>query len=168
VASEVRAGRLLKKLKTDEPAHRTDFEQLRQRLDSAFVGASFWRPFVRDAHQVGSNRLSNWLNSNRANRRGAVPPTRPLDAPPRRHAPHDLADGRVLHPIRDFIHPRRYALKNRERTNRMLMLMLLHANRQDNERTYAKNIRQWLKANGGRPRGTRRDIVDADGVPSLR
>ena len=48
------------------------------------------------------------------------------------------------------------------------MLMLLHANRQDNERTYAKNIRQWLKANGGRPRGTRRDIVDADGVPSLR
>jgi len=36
------------------------------------------------------------------------------------------------------------------------MLMLLHANRQDNERTYAKNIRQWLKANGARPHGTRR------------
>jgi hypothetical protein len=50
----------------------------------------------------------------------------------------------------------------------MLLLMQLHANRQDNERTYAKNIRQWLEANGGRPRVARRAVVDTRGTPSLR
>ena len=36
-----------------------------------------------------------------------------------------------INPIRASIRPRAYGLKNRERTNRMLMLMQLHANRQD-------------------------------------
>jgi hypothetical protein len=44
------------------------------------------------------------------------------------------------------------------------MLMLLHASRQDNERTSTKNIRQWLEANGGRPRGARRAIADSAGL----
>lgn len=48
------------------------------------------------------------------------------------------------------------------------MLMQLHANRQDNERTYTKNIRQWLEANAGRPRVAPRGVVDASGIPSLR
>lgn len=34
-------------------------------------------------------------------------------------------------PIRAAIQPRAYGLKNRERTNRLLMLMQLHANRAD-------------------------------------
>jgi hypothetical protein len=50
----------------------------------------------------------------------------------------------------------------------MLMLMQLHANRQDDERAYAKHIRQWLESNNGRPAAPRRAVVDADGVASLR
>jgi hypothetical protein len=73
-----------------------------------------------------------------------------------------------VNPIRDAIRPRAYALKNRERTNRMLMLMQLHANRQDDERTYAKHIRQWLEVNRGRPSVPRRAIIDAAGSTSLR
>lgn len=37
----------------------------------------------------------------------------------------------LIEPIRAAIHPRRYGPKNRERTNRLLMLMQLQANRQD-------------------------------------
>jgi hypothetical protein len=74
----------------------------------------------------------------------------------------------LVNPVRDAIRPRAYALKNRERTNRMLMLMQLHANRQDDERAYAKHIRQWLELNQGRPSVPRRAIVDASGLPSLR
>jgi hypothetical protein len=64
----------------------------------------------------------------------------------------------VIQPIRDALHPRRYGLKNREPTNRLPLLMQLHANRQDNERAYTTDIRAWLEANHGRPRGARRDI----------
>ena len=32
-----------------------------------------------------------------------------------------------IHPVRDAIAPRAYGLKNRERINRLLMLMQLHA-----------------------------------------
>jgi len=50
----------------------------------------------------------------------------------------------------------------------MLMLMQLHANRQDDERSYVKHIRQRLELNQGRPSAGRRRIVDADGSASLR
>ncbi|MGI8513265.1 MAG: hypothetical protein ACR2NH_11650 [Solirubrobacteraceae bacterium] len=71
-----------------------------------------------------------------------------------------------LCPIRDALHPRRYALKNRERTNRLLMLMQLHAN--GDEPGYRTTIRHWLQANAGRPRGTHRAVADPLGVPSIR
>jgi hypothetical protein len=38
----------------------------------------------------------------------------------------------LIGPIRDAIHRRRYGLKN-EHTNRLLLLMQLHTNRQDDE-----------------------------------
>jgi hypothetical protein len=74
----------------------------------------------------------------------------------------------LIHPIRDALHPRRYALKNQERTNRLLMLMQLHANRQDDHQVYATDIRAWLQANNGRPKAARRAITDDRGQPSLR
>jgi len=74
----------------------------------------------------------------------------------------------LIAPIRDAIHPRRYGLTNRERTNRLLLLMQLHANRQDDHVAYAKEIRTWLEANHGRPRVGRRAITDRDGSRSLR
>jgi hypothetical protein len=48
------------------------------------------------------------------------------------------------------------------------MLMQLHANRRDDERAYVRHIRDHLESNQGRPRVTRRAIVDVDRVASLR
>ena len=138
--------------------HRADYELRRRRLDAAFTGVSFWQPFTADAHAVGSPRLSDWLATTDAAvepqfaRRG-LSTNRSADTP-LSTSPMDA----FVNPIRDAIGPRAYALKNRERTNRMLMLMQLHANRQDDERSYAKHIRQWLEVNRGRPSVPRRAI----------
>jgi hypothetical protein len=59
-------------------------------------------------------------------------------------------------------------LTGQERTNRLLLLMQLHANRQDDERAYTTAIRAWLQANHGRPRVARRAVTDRRGHPSLR
>ncbi|MHB1538171.1 MAG: hypothetical protein ACYCUM_13000 [Solirubrobacteraceae bacterium] len=67
-----------------------------------------------------------------------------------------------------MIGPRAYGLKNRERTNRMLMLMQLHANRQDDLNAYVRHVRDCLQANQGRPSIARRAIVDTRGAASLR
>jgi hypothetical protein len=160
--------RLLKKLCADEPDHRADYELLRGRLDAAFTGLSFWRSFAAQAHAVGSRRLNDWLATTgtvleaQFARRGLS--TKRSTDTPLSTSPMDA----FVTPIRDAIRPRAYALKNRERTNRMLMLMQLRANRQDDERTYAKHIRQWLEINRGRPSVARRAIVDAGGLTSLR
>jgi len=66
------------------------------------------------------------------------------------------------------IKPRAYGLKNRARTNRMLMLMQLHANGQDDVHAYTHLIRAWLEGTGGRPGVDRRAIVDPQGSASLR
>lgn len=141
---------------------------LHPRVEAAFVGLSFWRPFVADCRAAGVPALDNWLNAmnpviqSQFARRGFAS-TRPRNMP--------LTTGGLeqrLRPIRDAIHPRRYALKNRERTNRLLMRMQLHANGDDSEVAYRKAIRLWLEANSGRPRGLRRSITDPLGAPSLR
>lgn len=141
---------------------------LQPRVEAAFAGVSFWRPFVADCRAAGVPALDRWLDEMDAliqgqfARRGFAG-TRPANMP--------LTTGGLeqrLRPIRVAIHPRRYALKNRERTNRLLMLIQLHANGDDSEVAYRKNIRLWLEANSGRPRGTRRSITDPLGAPSLR
>jgi hypothetical protein len=58
--------------------------------------------------------------------------------------------------------------KNRERLNRLLMLMQLHVNGHDSQVAYTTAIRDWLIANQGRPVIGRRDIADAMGNASLR
>jgi hypothetical protein len=74
----------------------------------------------------------------------------------------------ITRPIAAALYPRRYALKNRERLNRLLLLMQLHRNGEDDVQHYAKTIRAWLESNGGRPLGDRRAIADRAGAPSLR
>jgi hypothetical protein len=51
------------------------------------------------------------------------------------------------------LYPRRYALKNRERLNRLLMLLQLHVNGDDDAEVYAKAIRTQLESNGVEARG---------------
>jgi hypothetical protein len=74
----------------------------------------------------------------------------------------------LTRPIASALFPRRYALKNRERLNRLLLLMALHINGDDDVQAYSTAIRRWLEANGGRPTDRRRGIADPRLLPSLR
>jgi hypothetical protein len=73
----------------------------------------------------------------------------------------------VTRPIVTALYPRRYALKNRERLNRLLRLQELHVNGEDDVQACAKTIRAWLEASG-RPTAPRRAMADPLGSPSLR
>ena len=54
-----------------------------------------------------------------------------------------------INPIRTSIQPRDYGLKNRQRTNRLLAHMQLHANGHDDVHAYTHLIREWLQINKG-------------------
>ena len=160
--------RLMKNIRTTNDEHRAAIDALLPQVEAAFTGASFWGPFIERAHATGITRLSDWLNTSgrivadQFRRRG--PRWKRLADTPLSTSPMDA----FIHPIRDAITRRAYGLKNRERTNRLLLLMQLHANRQDDERTYTTHIRRWLHTNGGRPPVTRRAIIDPGRVASLR
>jgi hypothetical protein len=160
--------RLMGTIRTDEPEHQEAVDELLADVEAAFTGPSFWVPFRKRAHDASIPRLSEWLNStgriveDQFTRRGPRS-TRPVNMP-LSASPLDA----FINPIRASIQPRAYGLKNHERTNRMLMLMQLHANRQDDEHVYVKHIRDCLQTNQGRPNIARRAIVDAGGTVSLR
>jgi hypothetical protein len=159
--------RLMGKIRAED-GHETAIDELLPQLEAAFVGPTFWEPFLERAHAVGILRLSEWLNTTgqiveeQFGRRG-LRFGRPADVP-LSTSPLDA----FSNPIRAAIQPRAYGLKNRERTNRMLMLMQLHANRQDDEHAYVRHIRNCLEANHGRPTIARRAIIGAGSGASLR
>jgi len=69
--------------------------------------------------------------------------------------------------VRSNLDDRRGSFGNRERLNRLLMLMQLDFNKQSNEQRYAKIIRdELLKLDGHSP--PRRQILDPWKKPSLR
>jgi hypothetical protein len=92
----------------------------------------------------------------------------PTFSPAPADAPDYLGAGAAHASDLRALYPRRYALKNRERLTRLLMLMQLHINGDDDVQAYSKTIRQRLEANGGRSQGRRRAIADPTGSPSLR
>jgi hypothetical protein len=160
--------RLMGKLRTEQPEHREAIDELLPDVEAAFAGPSFWAPFTERCHAAGIPRVSEWLNStgqiveDQFRRRGPRA-SRPADMP-LSTSPLDA----FINPIRTAIGPRAYGLKNRERSNRMLMLMQLHANHQDDERAYVRHIRDCLELNQGRPTAARRAVADAGGAASLR
>jgi hypothetical protein len=145
--------------------HATSVSVLLPRVEAAFAGLSFWQPFVRDCRASAIPALDDWLDKmdpviqEQFRRRGRRRPDMPRST-------GGLET--LTRPIRDALHPRRYALKNRQRTNHLLMLMQLHANGDDSELDYTSTIRDWLITNGGRPRVLRRAVTDPLGAPSLR
>lgn len=158
--------RLLAKEIRNSPSE--ELAELRTRAASALTGPSFWRPFVRAAKAAENESLDRWVAVNdpiieRQFARRGRSSERPADMPLTTSALEQLS-----RPIIAALHPRRYALKNRERLNRLLMLLQLHVNGQDDVQGYAKAIRSWLEANGGRPATHRRAIADPAGAPSLR
>ena len=123
---------------------------------------------MREVRAAGIEALDLWLEEmdplieDQFARRGPAS-GRPADMP--------LSTGGLeqpVRPIKDALHRRRFALKNRERLNRLLLLMQLHLHGWDEQTAYATAIRDWLIANNGRPRGVRRAIADPRGAPSLR
>lgn len=160
--------RLMGKLRTEQPEHREAIDELLGDIEAAFTGPSFWTPFTERCDAAGIPRVSEWLNTTgqtvedqftRRGPRSSRPADTPLSTSP--------LDG-FTNPIRAAIGPRAYGLKNRQRTNRMLMLMQLHANRQDDVNAYVRHIRGGLEANHGRPSTPRRAVADTNGTTSLR
>jgi hypothetical protein len=160
--------RLMHKVRTEQPEHREAIDELLPDVEAAFTGPSFWTPFVERCHAVALPRVGDWLNTtgqiveDQFSRRGPRS-SRPADMP-LSTSPLDA----FTTPIRTAIGPRAYGLKNRQRTNQMLMLMQLHANRQDDLNAYVRQIRRCLEANHGRPSIARRAVADSGGVTSLR
>ena len=158
--------RLLAKEARSSPS--MELQELRARAEGALTGPSFWRPFVRAARVAENESLDRWITVN-----GPTIEAQFARRPPPSRRPADMplttsALEQITRPIVAALYPRRYALKNRERLNRLLMLMQLHANGDDDLPAYTRTIRARLESNGGRPTGRRRAIADPAGSPSLR
>jgi hypothetical protein len=158
--------RLLNKEARNDPSE--ELQELRNRADGALASPSLWHQFARTARAAENESLDRWIAVNTATietqfARRALTPRRPSDMPL-----STAALEQITHLIVAALYPRRYALKNRERLNRLLMLLQLHANGDDDVQAYAKAIRIQLESNGGRPLERRRALADPDNSPSLR
>src|SRR5660398_206414 len=145
-----------------------DLHEVREYAESALVGPSSWHRFVRAAKAAENESLDRWIAVNQGTietqfARRALTPHRALDMPLT-----TAALDQITRPISAALYPRRYALKNRERLNRLLMLLQLHINGDDEVQAYARAIRLHLEANGGRPLAHRRALTDPLNSPSLR
>lgn len=157
--------RLLAKRAGDNPSD--ELKQLQARAQGALAGPCGWQAFVGAARFAEDESLAGWIAVNGPTieaqfARREPPSRRPADMPLTTAALEQLT-----RPISAALYRRRYALKNRERLNRLLLLLQLHINGDDDVRRYAKTIRTWLEANGGRPADRRRAIADPAGAPSL-
>jgi hypothetical protein len=68
--------------------------------------------------------------------------------------------------LKRWIDPRIHGFRNRERLERLLMLMQLELNGQANVDDYTRSIRKWLLTRDGQP-APRRMIIDSYGTSSL-
>lgn len=126
-----------------------------------------WDQFIADMGDVGYARLDRWVK-NSAPLVGEQIERR--DAPGYRQPNKPLSTGGLetkTRVLKGMLDDRAHLFKNRERLNRLLMLIQLHMNEQDNWAEHSKSIRQWLEANGGRPIVPRRAVADPDGAPTL-
>jgi hypothetical protein len=149
-------------------ARSRELEELRDRAEGALAGPSFWRPFVRVARAAENESLDRWIAVNGPTIESQFARREPASRRPADMPLTTAALEQITRPIVTALHPRRYALKNRERLNRLLLLLQLHINGDDELQAYAKTIRVWLASNGGRPAEPRREIADPAGSPSLR
>ena len=145
-----------------------ELRELYERAEGALAGPSFWGQFTGVARELDNESVNRWIAVNGPTieaqfARRPPPSKRPAEMPLTTSALEQLT-----RPIAAALYPRRYALKNRERLNRLLMLMQLHINGDDDVRAYSKTIRSWLESNDGRPTGRRRSIADPSGLASLR
>ena len=144
--------------------------ELAQGLDLAFASRRMWERFDEQAHAAAAPALHRWLDrrdptwwAGDVTRSGRI--TWQLDNGS--NHPNSTGDLEAkLRIVKQALHHRCFALRNRERTNRMLGLMLLHLNELDNEERYSKLLRDALTANHGLA-AARKQITDPRGYSSL-
>jgi len=146
-----------------------ELNEVRSYAESALAGPLSWQRFVRAARAAENESLGRWIAVNQVTiesqfaRRAALSPHRAADMPLT-----TAALDQITRPMVAALYPRRYALKNRERLNRLLMLLQLHINGDDDVQAYTRAIRAHLEAHGGRPLLSRRAVADPADSPSLR
>ena len=137
-------------------------------LEGAFSGPHVWEAFKQRLATEGVKEANAWVErwdpivSWQLQRRPLVS---------RRGADYPLTTGGLeakLEFVKAAIGWRRYGFKNRARLDRLLMLIELQQNGQADQTAYARIIRDWLLANGGRAKTRRRELADPLGRPSLR
>lgn len=140
---------------------------LQAKVGGSMVSRAKWNAFVTEARAAGIVSLDRWLDK--------MDPVVRSQLDRRAHRAYrgknmPLTTGGLegkLKPLKHAIAPRVHVLRNRERLNRLLMLMQLHSNGDDHQTAYTKAIRQWLEVNNGRPIVPRRAITDPADAPSL-
>ena len=141
--------------------------RIQRALNQAFINANFWESFdvVAYRHRKQVPKLWAWLE-----RYGPE-----VEEQLRRRPDKDRREGKPtttggletkLAPLKTWLKPRVHGFRNRERLDRLLMLMQLRINGQDDVDEYTRAIRDWLIARDGKP-APRRLVTDAYGTSSL-
>jgi len=135
-------------------------------LRQACTNRYWWEHFTVIAWRTGLPRLRTWLDDYGELVEHQLA-HRPLPSQ-RRTNPLSLGglDRTKLDRLKRWLEPRATGFTNRERLDRLLMLMQLQLNDVADVDAYAVAIRDWLIANDGRPTGRRRGVTDHD-TPSL-
>jgi len=125
-----------------------ELEELYERAEGALAGPNFWKPFTEAAREAGNENLDRWMAVN-----GPAIEAQFARRPPPSKRPAEMplttsALDQLTRPIAAELYPRRYALKNRDRLNRLLMLMQLHTNGDD-------DVQATRRRSGGGSRPTR-------------
>jgi hypothetical protein len=139
-------------------------------LNTAFQNQAQWDAFCQLARQSNFPRIETWLDK-------PSPTWWAGNVSMEHRVAWQLAHMRSvptttsaleqhLRWLREAIKQRKFAFRNRERFNRLLMLMQLHLNGKTNEGCYALRIRHVLEQNDGHP-AARRIITDSKGHHSL-
>ncbi len=151
----------LDRLLAKEARHDPDgaLREVRELAERALAGPMPWKRFVRAARVAGNESIDRWIAVNAATIEAQF--ARRALAPRRSDMPLTTAAlEQITRPIVAALYPRRYALKNRARLNRLLMLLQLNVNGDDDAHAYAKAIRVHLESHGGRPLLQRRAVID--------
>jgi hypothetical protein len=135
----------------------------------AFSSEIGWRAFVELATKHNLKQLNRFIKKNGA-RIDYQLSVRPLNHKIERHG-LAVATGPLEQKqrvVRQHLAWRATGLRNRARTDNLLMLLQLGIDGFADEREYAELISKWLEEHGGRPLALPRTVADKGGTPSLR
>lgn len=136
-------------------------------VERAFINPYFWEHFtvVAYRHREKVPKLIDWIETY-----GPMIEQQLWNRPrPATRKINPITTGGLevkLDPLKDWLTPRTHGFLNRERLNRLLMLMQLQINEQADLDSYIRSIRDWLTSRDGQPK-PRRLIADPYGTSSL-